>query len=282
MCEEDRQQLLLAAGELLPVHLKKEDAMKEKRAANQPTEGKIMGHVTETELAAVIRNFDVVKENIRVYLTNRETIWENHEDCPKKEVEGTDLVAVFRILLYVQGKGQSSILVKERMMARWNIDLESLYETALKNTMEQAPAQIISLDDMIDYGPEKTRQPEEVFYEDEKTYILGNFDTAGGAATVLYPGVLRTIADKISANLFIVPSSTDEVMIIGESGKIDPKSLQFMLMESNRGSISRKKVLSDQVYYYDRAEQKLSAATTPEETHEQLLALDAICQIGYP
>lgn len=282
MHEEGRQQSFREAEELLPVRLKKENAMKEEKAAQKPTERGNIGHITEKELAAVIRNFDAVKENIRVYLANKETIWENLQDCPQKEVKGTDLVAVFRILLYVEGKGQSSVLVKDRIMDMWNMELDSLYETALKNTMEQVPAQVISLDDMNDYGLKKLKRPEEVSYENEKTYLLGNFDTGGGAAAVLYPGVLQTIADKSSANLFIVPTSINEVMIISEDDKVDPQSLQFTLMESNRGIVSRKKVLSDQVYYYDRAEQKLSTATTPEGTREQLLAMDAICQIIYP
>ncbi len=164
----------------------------------------------------------------------------------------------------------------------WDIELESLYETALKNTMEQTPARVISLDDMIDYGPEKSKRPEEVSYENGKTYILGNSGTVGGAAAMLYPGVLQTIAENSSSNLFIVPSSINEVLVISDDGKADSQSLQYMLMEANMGMVPRKEVLSDQVYYYDREERRISTATTPEGTREQQLAMDAICQISYP
>lgn len=261
--------------------LEKEDAMKGKTTVKLPAAGRDTGSITEAELADVIRDFDTVKGNIRVYLANKEAIWENHQDCPKKEVEGTDLLAVFRIMLFVKDRGQSSILVKNRTMAMWDIELESLYETALKNTMEQAPARVISLDDMIDYGAEKTKRPEEVIYENGKTYILGNSGTAGGAAAMLYPGVLQTIAENSGSNLFIVPSSINEVLVISDDGKADSQSLQYMLMESNIGMVPRKEVLSDQIYYYDRKEQKISTVTTPEGTREQQLAMDSIYRISY-
>lgn len=214
--------------------------MKEKTMVKLPAAGRDISSITEAELADVIRDFDVIKGNIKVYLANKEAIWENHQDCPKKEVEGTDLLAVFRIMLFVKDVGQSSILVRNRTMAMWDIELESLYETALKNTMEQTPARVISLDDMIDYGPEKSKRPEEVSYENGKTYILGNSGTVGGAAAMLYPGVLQTIAENSSSNLFIVPSSINEVLVISDDGKADSQSLQYMLMEANMGMVPRK------------------------------------------
>ncbi len=255
--------------------------MKGKTMTKLPTAGRETGSITESELADMIRDFDAVKGNIRVYLANKEAIWENHQDCPRREVGGTDLLAVFRIMLFVKGIGQSSILVKNRTMAMWDIEPESLYETALKNTMEQAPARVISLDDMIDYGTESSKRPEEVSYENGKIYVLGNSGTVGGAAAMLYPGVLQTIAESSGSNLFIVPSSINEVLAISDDGKADPKSLQYMLMEANIGMVSRKEVLSDQVYYYDREERKISTVTTPEGTREQHMAMDAIYQLGY-
>ena len=280
--QENGQQFSASRGNCCPSILEKEDAMKEKTMVKLPAAGRDISSITEAELADVIRDFDVIKGNIKVYLANKEAIWENHQDCPKKEVEGTDLLAVFRIMLFVKDVGQSSILVRNRTMAMWDIELESMYETALKNTMEQTPARVISLDDMIDYGPEKSKRPEEVSYENGKTYILGNSGTVGGAAAMLYPGVLQTIAENSSSNLFIVPSSINEVLVISDDGKADSQSLQYMLMEANMGMVPRKEVLSDQVYYYDREERKISTATTPEGTREQQLAMDAICQISYP
>lgn len=280
--QENGQQFSASRGNCCPSILEKEDAMKEKTMVKLPAAGRDISSITEAELADVIRDFDVIKGNIKVYLANKEAIWENHQDCPKKEVEGTDLLAVFRIMLFVKDVGQSSILVRNRTMAMWGIELESLYETALKNTMEQTPARVISLDDMIDYGPEKSKRPEEVSYENGKTYILGNSGTVGGAAAMLYPGVLQTIAENSSSNLFIVPSSINEVLVISDDGKADSQSLQYMLMEANMGMVPRKEVLSDQVYYYDREERRISTATTPEGTREQQLAMDAICQISYP
>lgn len=279
MSKESRQQSF-HGGEQQSAHLKKEDAMKEKTMVRLLTAEKGTGYITEAELMDVIKNFDAVKENIWVHLAN--AIWDNSKDCPQREVEGTDLMAVFRIMLHVQGKGQSSILVKNGLMDAWNIDLECLYETALKNTMEQAPARVISTGDMIDYGEEKSKRPEEVSCEDEETYILENPGATGGAAAMLYPGVLQTIAEKRGSNLFIVPTSINEVLIIDDDGKSDPQTLQRMLMESNIGIVARRAILSDQVFYYDRKEKKISTATTPEGTWELQMELDNFSRMFYP
>lgn len=246
------------------------------------TAGRSTEYITEAELADVIRDFNAVKGCVRLCLAGKDATWEDLQDCPKKEVEGTDLMAIFRIMLYVQEKGPSSILVRNRTMAMWNMDSESLYDAALKNTMEQAPARIISVDDMIDYGPEKSKRPDEVSCENGQTYVLGNSGTVGGAAAIVYPGVLQTIAENSGSNLFIVPSSINEVLIAKDDGTADPKSLQYMLMEANMEMVPRKAVLSDQVYYYDMLERKISTATTPEGTLEQHMALEAIRNIIYP
>lgn len=215
-------------------------------------------------MAEAIKDFGAIKGNIRVQVVNRDMNQESLRGCPKKEVEGTDLVAVFHVMLYKEGEARASVLVTDRMMEGWGVDLESLYGTALDNTVAQAPARICSLISIYSDG-EEPLAPEEVFSEEQDLYVLSNPQKWNGAATLLYPGLLQSIADATHSSFYIMPSSIHEVMLAKEGDATDAWELQSMVMGSNRYEISPKEILSNQVYFYDGKEQKLSLAAYPEE-----------------
>ena len=75
--QENGQQFSASRGNCCPSILEKEDAMKEKTMVKLPAAGRDISSITEAELADVIRDFDVIKGNIKVYLANKEAIWEN-------------------------------------------------------------------------------------------------------------------------------------------------------------------------------------------------------------
>lgn len=218
----------------------------------------------KAEMAEAIKDFDSIKGNIRVQVVNRDMNREGLRGCPKKEVEGTDLVAVFHIILYKEGEEHGSAKVTDRMMEGWGIDSESLYGMALENTAAQAPARIRSL--IYAYsGGEEALAPEEVFSERQELYVLTNLQQWNGAAAMLYPGLLQSIAEATGSSFYIMPCSIHEVMLAREGDGRDAWELQRMVMGSNRYELPPQEILSNQVYFYDGKEQKLSLATSPEE-----------------
>ena len=189
---------------------------------------------------------------------NRESL----QNCPKKEVEGTDLLAVFRILFFEQGKECANALVTDALMETWGMDVESLYETALNNTA----ARINSMMSVF-FDGEEPLELEEVFRE-EGLYILSNPQKDYGAATMLYPGLLQSIAESTQSGFYILPSSIHEVLLIKEDNGMDAKELQSIVMDINQREVLPQEVLSNQVYFYNGKEQKISLALSPEETRE--------------
>lgn len=230
-------------------------------------------------MAEAIKDYGSIKGNIRVQVVNRDMNRESLRGCPKKEVEGTDLVAVFHVMLYKEGKARASVLVTDKMMEGWGVDMESLYGTALDNTVAQAPAQISSLISIYSSG-EEPLAPEEVFSEEQDLYVLSNQQKWHGAAAILYPGLLQSIADATQSSFYVMPSSIHEMMLIKKSDATDAWELQSMVMGSNRYEISPEEILSNQVYLYDGKEQKLSLATYPEESKE-LAGNREMAPIGY-
>ena len=83
--------------------------------------------------------------------------------------------------------------------------------------------------------------------------VLSNRMGMFGAAVILYPGILQEIADGVGGNLYILPSSVHEVLILEDTGKENPMSLREMVEEVNATQVLPEEVLSGTVYYYDMA-----------------------------
>ena len=92
-----------------------------------------------------------------------------------------------------------------------------------------------------------------LFENEIPMYIMSNPIKMNGAATMAYPGVIRNFAETIRKNLYVIPSSIHEVILVPESGTEDT-SLNDMVAEVNHTQVDPKEVLADHVYYYDRKE----------------------------
>ncbi len=89
-------------------------------------------------------------------------------------------------------------------------------------------------------------------------YVLSNHNRLNGAACILYQGILDGFANLIEQDLYILPSSIHEVIIIPASFQQNPGKLQEMVREVNRTQLEAEEILSDCVYYYSREKACLS------------------------
>ena len=87
-------------------------------------------------------------------------------------------------------------------------------------------------------------------------YVLSNKLKIHGATSIVYPGLLEDIAERLCSDLIIIPSSIHEVLIIPES-YIDsqdnlPPDYESMIREVNETQLTDDEVLGDCVYHYRR------------------------------
>ena len=69
--------------------------------------------------------------------------------------------------------------------------------------------------------------------------------------------ISKKFAEKKDCNLFILPSSVHEVLLLPDRGKEDSKMLMDMVRKINREEVSEEEILSDSVYYYDREKKEI-------------------------
>ena len=102
--------------------------------------------------------------------------------------------------------------------------------------------------------------------EPYEQYVLSNSSTCHGASVLLYPDVLDQLAQNAGENLFILPSSIHELILMRDNGEMSAGELQAMVACVNQEGVEPQEVLSDEVYYYDKDEHSLTMATSKEHT----------------
>ena len=216
---------------------------------------------------ADIKDFSAVRNQIVLRLVNYEKNKEQLKNCPHKKY--LDLAVTFR---YIAGKdpvGIASSLISNAEFKLWNIQLDELYQIALFNTMREFPWQMNSLAKVIsDYLRDKLPGvlSDEVFADIEKIrekengvsmYVLTNDTGINGATCILYDNVIKHFAKVQESNIFILPSSIHEVMLVPENTETEPEFLTNLVIEANQSAVGLIDLLSDNIYYYDREKDQI-------------------------
>lgn len=216
----------------------------------------------ETSLADEI-DFSDPKNHIILQLVNTEWNQEMLENIPHRQF--MDLSIVYRWVL--DAHGNKSAIVTTSLAESLKMDENDLYETALLNTMQFSMPCVNSMSDVIrelggmDMGDADMCEISELV----PMYVISNEEKQWGAASLVYDELLYKLATKMECDLFILPSSIHECIAIPAIGDI--LALRSMVYEVNQTQVSKEERLSDQVYYYDRENRKLSIAV-PSESEE--------------
>lgn len=174
-----------------------------------------------------------------------------------------DLAIVFYFAYESDILGKGSVLIRNSYLKDWNISVQDLYRNAASNTKRLFPVKIMNIDELAAdlTGEEKSDETDcsaQILQEKETLpmYVLTNRSKQFGAAGILYPEQLKKMADQLKNNLFVLPSSIHEVILLPDHGE-NPGSLKFMVREVNETQVAEEEILSDSVYYYDRETDKV-------------------------
>ena len=70
----------------------------------------------------------------------------------------------------------------------------------------------------------------------------------------------KELADKFDSDIYILPSSIHETLLIPADGEKDAEELKDMVRTINATEVSPEEVLSDNVYVYIRATERVEMA----------------------
>ncbi len=197
-----------------------------------------------------ISDFEEVKDRLIFRLINAEMNEELLKDTPHRRF--LDLAVIYTVFVDGFFEIPGNIIVKNDLLDQWGVDEETLHEYAFINTPRIKTPVMKELSEMLldvlgaDSGlPEM--DPDKGFL---KMFVLTNCDKFYGDSPILYPGFLNGIRNAAGTDLFLLPSSVHEFIIIPDTGDIDPKELKDLVMSVNRSTVSKEEFLSDNVYVY--------------------------------
>lgn len=99
--------------------------------------------------------------------------------------------------------------------------------------------------------------------EEVPLYVLTTEKAVSGSAVILNKEALRDASETIGGDLFIIPCSIHEVLLVSSS-EADPKELETIVRMVNKDEVRPEDVLSDHVYRYDCQTKQLSMAVTEQ------------------
>lgn len=209
------------------------------------------------------RDFDRVKNRIAYKLINARRNKELLKEIP--HISFLDLAVCFYYAFDHEALGNGSILIRNIQVENWNTNTVELLKLAQKNTKKMFGVEVEDMGNLLarmicrDLSGESMEALEGLeLQEAVPMKILSNRRRLYGASAMILPGVLQKIAEEMDANLYILPSSVHEVILMADTGREEPKVLREMVEEVNGTQVLPEEILSEHVYYYDRDKKEIS------------------------
>lgn len=146
-----------------------------------------------------------------------------------------------------------STLVEPFMMNAWGVSEDELYKTAFRN-LNREEFKIIRLSALL--------PPDSGDYGQEELYFFGCINQSFRASAIFREDLLNRFAEEQGCNLYILPCSVHELLLLKQVKGIDVQSLKEIVREVNdeSGEIKQEDKLSDSIYYYDRESRRVGLA----------------------
>lgn len=214
-------------------------------------------------------DFSQVADNLFFKAVNYEKNIDKLKDVPYKRALDLALVPLCRYKNVEIGSGVITVLNSHLKM--WEISKDELWENVIESAVKNEPVKMTGILDVLEKVTGKSCSVDEMGEMSDAfgMYVLSNESGMYGAGTIFYPDALKKIADNMETDLFIIPSSVHEVLIIPDSNyDMDVEELRAMIREVNETTVKDEEVLSDNLYVYDRdSDRILSVGGNAQEAY---------------
>lgn len=217
-------------------------------------------------------NFAGIKERIVYKIINRKMNESLLEKVPY--VPFLDLAIVFYVVLEKKQDCNATVLIHNNHMEMWKTSTKELFNLAAVNTRKIFTPEVKTMDEVMrEILKEQTfgealeevtdRELDEIFELTESAekcqmYVLSNVQKLNGACAILYDDVLKNIAKRIGSDLWILPSSIHETLLIPHKAGQSFEELKKMVQEVNETTLETSDILSDHPYFYSLKENRIS------------------------
>ncbi|MCR5108979.1 MAG: DUF5688 family protein [Lachnospiraceae bacterium] len=150
----------------------------------------------------------------------------------------------------------ASILIHNSHVKSWGKDKERVIEDALNNTRNCLGTQISDMNDVMKGLLERDDDLFELSLHDmpetDTMFVMSNNIKLNGAISMTDTDALEEFSEKLGSDLFVIPSSIHEVILIPASSPEDISKMDEMVVNVNETELLKEEILSDHVYYFTR------------------------------
>ena len=177
-------------------------------------------------------------------------------DIPHKQV--LDLALIYYVMVHHENLGNGAIMIRNEFLDQYKMTKEEVDEAAKENTPKLLPADFLRITDLLREFGEKSgaHSYTEIALEEESystpLYVLTNKSRQFGAYYMTDTDILSGISRKMDTDLYLLPSSVHECMVVPASMWEETDSLACMVREINSTQVSDDEYLADTVYRFRR------------------------------
>lgn len=177
-----------------------------------------------------------------------------------------DLSIIYRLIIKEDVNGIHSAKITNELAEMIGMNEYQLYQSAFNNTKRLFPSFVRNLSDVVRQSLIEDELPDELIDElisdniPIPMFVITNTKNINGAAAILYDDVLHELANNLESDLYLLPSSIHDIIAIPAEG--NPDELSSMVADINKTQVCTQERLSDNVYFYNRKDGKVSIANT--------------------
>lgn len=235
----------------------------EKVAASIIQSRRILSNPDFSAAKTMLTTYERIRSNLAVRLTDSACADSINQDFV--QLAQGDFTATY-CAAYREDGNDYCMPITKKMLEFFNVDPNTLHQDALSNMKDQGFELTTIMDQIMTFGNaaahnyiEKDGNISSSIMDQEEmpVFVLSNTDKRYGASAILQDDLMGKITEMLG-DVYIIPSSTDEVLVIPEyfNGKpgLDPKVLQDMLVEVNgTDNVPPDKFLSNRLFAYEKS-----------------------------
>ena len=196
--------------------------------------------------------WEEVKDSIFVGVVNSERNQMNFDEGKIFHYDWEGL-SFFCMLRQERENGMRFVHINQAMMKTWGCTFHMIFEQGIKNTEDES--EIIGIDQLIVQllGEEAVDGVGNLGEPIFPMYVFTNKMRVLGAAGAFLGSKVKELSKQLESNLFILPSSIHEAILIPDTGKMSVEEFSEMVREINQEQVPEEERLADDIYYYNRA-----------------------------
>lgn len=162
-----------------------------------------------------------------------------------------DFAIILRRTLDVSSRGVGTMVITKEFMDYMDVSEEVFWDTAWSNFYQEKFC-MYDMNDVVRL--EAGKSGKSINTSDLKRmppmYIISNQEREHGARAILRTDLLQKFSRELDCNLYILPSSVHEIILMPDTGIIDVQKMREDVKSINETVVPEYEWLSNEVYYF--------------------------------